>query len=117
MKNSRHGSHSAALQEQSSGQAQFEGVLLAVIFAEIFGESEMQASAVCDRMPASARYEESASVYCFSPVSGLRIKVPLLRIFVKSNIWLIEFAIESNDPVPIRCPPSQLSSMKWITEV
>jgi len=77
----------------------------------------MQACELYDRMPAFEWLRRFRQLYCFSPVSGLRIKVPLPRIFVKSNIWLIELAIESNDPVPMRCPPSQLSSMKWITEV
>ncbi len=55
---------------------------------------------------------EQLILYCFSPVSAFRKRVPLLRIFVKSNIWLIELAMASNDPAPMRCPPSQLSSMK-----
>ncbi len=67
-----------------------------------------------NRLPASV---EERFVYCFSPVSAFRRRVPLLRILVKSNIWLIELAMASNDPAPMRCPPSQLSSMKWITEV
>src|SRR5260370_25422769 len=48
--------------------------------------------------------------YCFSPVLGSRNNVPFLLIFVKLNIWLIELAIPSQDPCPMRCPPSQLPS-------
>ena len=32
-------------------------------------------------------------------------------------IRAIELEIASNEPLPMRCPASQLSSMKWITEV
>src|ERR1700691_3702904 len=55
--------------------------------------------------------------FCFSPVLGSRMSVPLLRIFLKLNMLVIEPAIASNEPPPILCPPSQLSSMKRITEL
>src|SRR5258708_16425993 len=57
---------------------------------------------------ASLRLTQSR--YCFSPVLGSRNNVPFLLIFVKLNIWLMELAIPSKDPWPMRCPPSQLSS-------
>jgi hypothetical protein len=52
-----------------------------------------------------------------SPVEGLRIRVPSLLIWLKLNIWLMELAMPSNDPPPILCPLSQLSSTKRMTEV
>jgi hypothetical protein len=52
-----------------------------------------------------------------SPVFGLRMKRSLVTVCLKSNKELIESAIPSKDPWPIRCPFSQLSSMKRMTEV
>jgi hypothetical protein len=58
-----------------------------------------------------------AGVYSLKPVLGLRNSTPFVRIFVKLNICAIELAIPSNDPWPIRVPPSQLSSTKRMIEL
>src|SRR5215470_5337882 len=63
------------------------------------------------------------TVYCWfcetgAPVVGSRISrlTWLLLFWLKSNISLIGPAIASNEPWPMRCPPSQLSSMNRKTE-
>ncbi len=70
------------------------------------------------RMPAQL---ESDTVlrysFSFKPVSGFKNNVPFDLIFLKLNIWLMELATVSKEPLPMRCPLSQLSSMKWITDV
>ena len=57
---------------------------------------------------------------CYSPlgvpVAGSRKSSPSRR-WLKSNNCVMEFAIPSNDPCPMRVPPSQLSSMKWMIEL
>jgi hypothetical protein len=42
-----------------------------------------------------ARDDEAQSYFTYSPVLGFRNTVPLLRIVVKSNIWLMELAMPS----------------------
>src|ERR1019366_1052807 len=64
-----------------------------------------------------SRYSPQSDGLCFSPVVGFKHRVPLVLSLLKSNIWLMELAIASKEPLPIRCPPSQLSSMKWMTDV
>jgi hypothetical protein len=58
-----------------------------------------------------------ASGYLFSPVLGFRKSTPLLLNRRKLNICVSEFAMVSKDPWPMRTPPSQLSSMKRMTEL
>jgi hypothetical protein len=55
--------------------------------------------------------------YSTSPVLSFRINNSSLGTCLKSNIWLIEFAMPSNEPCPMRSPPSQLSSMNRTVEL
>src|SRR4029077_8009211 len=55
--------------------------------------------------------------YSFSPVLACKNRKPLLRICLKLNICVMELAIPSKEPWPIRCPASQLSSTKRIIEL
>src|ERR1039458_4432269 len=59
-----------------------------------------------------ARLESLSCDYFLLPVVGFKISVPLVLTLVKLNIWVIEFAMASYEPVSSRCPASQLSSMK-----
>lgn len=51
------------------------------------------------------------------PLFGSRISFFILAFDSKSNMFAIEFAMVSNEPLPIRSPFSQLSSTKRMTEV
>ena len=52
-----------------------------------------------------------------SPVVGSRMYMPWLRGLLKLNMVFSDPASASNDPLPIRWPPNQLSSMNRIIEV
>src|SRR5216684_2865869 len=55
--------------------------------------------------------------YSFSPVLGFKNSIPSCLILLKLNIWVMELASASNEPWPMRCPPSQLSSTNRVIEV
>src|SRR5580704_8184669 len=92
----------------------------AVVLATCAGHSTIPKTRHADSSPACPFCTATDSLpyrgIC-SPVDGLRIRVPSLLIWLKLNIWLMELAMPSKEPWPIRCPPSQLSSMKRMTEV
>src|SRR5258708_20561595 len=44
--------------------------------------------------------------YSFCPVLGFKNSLPLFLKLLKLNICVIELAIPSKEPSPIRCPPS-----------
>ena len=59
-----------------------------------------------NRMPASD-VKHTISYYCFSPVSAIKRRVSRCSgCWLKSNIWLIELAMASNEPVPMRVGPA-----------
>src|SRR5580658_396692 len=62
---------------------------------------------------AAYREEENST----SPVVGFRMNKSLSTSCLKLNICVMEFAIVSNEPAPMRSPSSQLSSTKWIVEL
>jgi len=69
------------------------------------------------RMPAKGQILRQLWRYSFSPVSGFKNSVPSCLILLKLNIWVMELASASNEPWPMRCPLSQLSSTKRMIEV
>jgi hypothetical protein len=68
-------------------------------------------------MPAKGQILRQLYRYSFSPVLGFKNSVPLLLILLKLNIWVMELASASNEPWPMRCPLSQLSSTNRMIEV
>ena len=63
-----------------------------------------------------ARHVNVSHRYYGSPVLSLRMQLAVCG-FLKSNMVMMEPAMASKEPLPIRWPPSQLSSIKRMIEL